>query len=687
MDQTDFSTNAKSIEVVSGELHLRLSIGTGQLTLNQITDSAGGVQYLTQMSSLFDLAASALDSTEFDYKWHITDYNQSSELGEARINGRIASHPIFFTLTVSPGPNKSEIELRLTLKNKGGAPLHLRASFPKIETLITERDNRPLEAAIPQEAGGVASFSQEVNLGMGADPEIGLPVAMNLMEVVSLHDPLTGAGVYFLDGEGDLRHDLAPLQFTLRNSSVTGHWVTDLPPNSDQSTPMLIIGVHHAGNWHTAVDRFNARHAGQSVPNVDIPAWFRDQGAIYSFSGFGGGSIYMAYPHESLDTRIESFHQLPRLLDEAKSLGTNILYLWDYWEGAPEGSRPAYWNKGDYKPRQDLGGADALRQGIQALHGQGGRVVFYLEWFIAFHHSEIGKAYGEHWAARRHNGDPHDHYRQNYSLPASGAWRDHLINVAVRLVREYDIDGIYLDSMGWQMNLPAVTRAGNKRYTSKEFSVEALRFVEHLRAAIREIKPDAVVFGENTGGSLPHLWDGGLSADFVWLAEQNQRKLLASPARYGVPNLNLYSNGYTRNETHQIFAGGHSLALANAHLPDAEYIRRLVHVRQRYKDALIYGKQAYQPKTGNDKVAAYYYAGNEHEVITVVNIADEAFCGTLALKPETPVNGWEVVWGDSQIEATPKGLLVKVAAKQLLILATHPPRSEGARRADGSPGD
>ena len=146
-----------------------------------------------------------------------------------------------------------------------------------------------------------------------------------------------------------------------------------------------------------------------------------------------------------------------------------------------------------------------------------------------------------------------------------------------------------------------------------------------MRAAIRQVKPDTIVMGENTGGLLPYYWDGGLSADFVWLAHQNQRKLLASPARYGVPNLNLYSNGHNRNETHQIFAAGHSLALANAHLPDASYLSALVHLRQNYKDALIYGAQIYQPKTGNDNVASYFYQGAKHDVITVGKHLQRAF--------------------------------------------------------------
>jgi hypothetical protein len=45
----------------------------------------------------------------------------------------------------------------------------------------------------------------------------------------------------------------------------------------------------------------------------------------------------------------------------------------------------------------------------------------------------------------------------------------------------------------------------------------------------------------------------------------------------------------------------------------AAHIKRLVEIRQTYKDALIYGRQDYQPDTNHDDVIAYLYRGNKHE--------------------------------------------------------------------------
>ena len=49
---------------------------------------------------------------------------------------------------------------------------------------------------------------------------------------------------------------------------------------------------------------------------------------------------------------------------------------------------------------------------------------------------------------------------------------------------------------------------------------------------------------------------------------------------------------------------------------NATQIQTLVEIRQPYKDALIYGMQPYQPQTGSTDVAAYFYKGTDHQIIT-----------------------------------------------------------------------
>ena len=186
--------------------------------------------------------------------------------------------------------------------------------------------------------------------------------------------------------------------------------------------------------------------------------------------------------------RLRSFRELPTLLAEAQSLGTNIVYLWDYWEGTHAGAdasgagpcapplHPPYFNKGDYIPRADLGGEDALKDGISRIHVLGGKVVLYVEPFIIFHDSYVARFrpnrgdsnQGQYLAGRYPTKPPlnvianDDEQGKEWNVydychtmvPALPEWQAHIRKVVERLVHEYGADGIFLDSFGWQMNWP-----------------------------------------------------------------------------------------------------------------------------------------------------------------------------------------------------------------------------------------
>jgi Domain of unknown function (DUF6259) len=364
------------------------------------------------------------------------------------------------------------------------------------------------------------------------------------------------------------------------------------------------------------------------------------------FAPAGAGVAALLRPDGQMEAyavsqgRITSFRQLPTLLKEATELGTNVLYLWDYWEGSDAGGMPHYWNKGDYVPRGDLGGKDALIEGIVAIHAQGGRVIAYLEPFIIYKYSEIASGKAAKWTGMQ-DGAPFSPYIDNDTMVAPFLpWQEEVVGIAQRLVKDYGIDGIFLDSWAWQMNQRLSVAKEGIIYSPAQWNEGVLTLTEKVRTAIRSIKADAVVLGETTAGPIAFTWDGGLAADFFnrvkkdpdfpWneFREMNENRLLASPVRYGFPEVLFFSNGHDLNELHQVYAAGHSLALcshwcdASMH-DDALHIKQLLDVRRELRDAMVYGKQVYQPRTSEPSVAAYYFRGNRKEVITIVN-TDEA---------------------------------------------------------------
>jgi hypothetical protein len=487
---------------------------------------------------------------------------------------------------------------------------------------------------------------------------------MNSMELVSLYDPAGRGGLFFADVEGDLDRDLAPIEFTLAGDRVSGYWVTELEPGGTATLPTVAIGVHDQGDWHKAVDYYVQQHR----PHwrfAEIPAWFRDQGAIYSHAGDTAGAIYLRFGKKSTKAHIGSFENLPVLLKEAKSLGANTIYLWDYWEGAIANEA-----KGDYIPRSDMGGPEAFREGIRRVHELGGRVITYVEGLIINYNSDIGTKKGTQWGGRDAQGRLYEHYARNYSMVAPfRPWQEYLAETCVRLVRDYDVDGIFIDSWGYQMNWPMQTDEESVLYTPKQYSQGVLSGVDRVRAAVQAIKPDAVVMGETTAGPLGRHWHGGLSADFAWLKAVNQGRIIASPVRYGIPEINWMTNGRNLNELQQVYAAGHNLALSDEDLPSAAYVKQLVEIRQEYKDALIYGHQAYQPETGDPHTAAYFYRGAQHQMIAVVNTSEEKpFAGRLILNSSESNSRWRDLLTDEKLPAQGESLALNLGPQKLRLL-------------------
>ncbi len=656
------------LQVQNRGLLLEFSVSDAALSLRRIYNKSTGFEHLNGLSPVFELSASNTSEGCTEVSHLMLDHHHVENDGrKLKVYGHAVEHPLRFVIEFDASSEQGKALVGLTLINHGSTPLAVHAVLPKISNLKTRGSGKPFMAAIPQEAGGVASYAvQPPQLGMPVDKTIGLPTAMNIMEVVSIYDADKGGGIFMCDAAIPSGQDVSPIQFTLSNNVVSGYWITTLNPGEKTSAPNFVIGVHDTGDWHVAVDDYVERHR----PNWNfprVPEWFRDQGAIYSYSGSGGGAIFMDYPVQSLAKRISSFYELPQLLDEAKSLGTNIVYLFDYWEGVKEGGMPAYWNKGDYIPRQDLGGEKALQEGIRKIHQANGRIILYLEPYIIYYYSSIGRAKGKEWAGRNATGKLDPRWPDNYEMVACfPPWQQYLVKLARKVVGDWGADGVYLDSLGWELNWPSHMLHAN--YSPQQYSEGVLQMTDEVRKSIQEIKPDAIVMGESTSGALPRHSDGGLSADFAWLRNQNQDRLLASPVRYGIPEANIMSNGHNRNELHQIYAAGHNLALANLHLPDAPYIKALVEIRQKYRDSFIYGKQIYQPRTHSDDTAAYVYRGHSHTIISIVNRSSAKYAGAIELRSDLADSTWRDIMNGELLKSKGNLLNLEVGSEGLKLL-------------------
>jgi hypothetical protein len=469
-----------------------------------------------------------------------------------------------------------------------------------------------------------------------------------------------------------------------------------------------------------ALTRLYQRDGGQWTRMDPMPTL-----PLYSVAGAATAAVVRNAQQEDvflvMQGRLRSFLDLPKLLEEARTLGTNVVYLWDYWEGAPQSAadvtgagplapaHPPYFNKGDYWPRADLGGEAAFKEGIARVHALGGKVILYVEPFIIFWDSHVArfrpaagfKSQGEYLAGRYPTKPPLsliasvDERGKEWKVydychtmvPAFPDWQAHVLKVVDRLVNQYDADGIFLDSFGWQINWPMRVEALGRELDC--WPLDYARGVLALAdAVIKKIGPERVVLVETPGGPMGRHCHGGVSADFAFHVRDglsDQTRITASAVRYGIPEVRYFSNGGdSMNRLHQIYAAGHGLALCHQHLLDGSgalvaHIRRLVDIRRTHAEALIRGRQVYQPPTedGADDVAAYCYRGADGTtILMVVNTSEVGgYAGQLRLQPEHAGSSWTDLLTGLRFSADDTALQIalpaggRAATGNLLVLA------------------
>jgi hypothetical protein len=736
----------------------------GAITLTHITSVVNGTDYLSGATPLLSFSVNDFDAKTNYYNGSFSKLSCNLTGDTIAITANSSDNLVAFSITISPdGTNPVVIvSTQVTYQGAAGsaATAFFRAILPNIQTFnVPNSGAGKAMAMVPQMIGGLLPLSQVgtaasdglgASYGFGNDAvkpsTFGLPTSLNVMELAEVYDGSSsnGGGLFFTDLDGDYSKNIAPLQFELTNTSSTsatsyqiaGYWTALLKLDQTVTLPRLAIGVHPSGDWHNAIAYYVGKRSGAwTFP--DTPTWLRAAGAIYELGVAGGGSFLDTFPTTAIDDRylgIQSFKCSGPLLpplssapgnepgnrclvdvyNDAHLLGSNVIYLTSWWDHPSNCSSLStstdrkncladfYGNKGDWIVRADFGGTSGLSEGVAQVHKVGGKVILYIEAYIAADSSVlVSSGPGNSWQARPGPPIPTSDTATDICMYSTGSecmaipntqWQDYLINRAVSLMTATGVDGFYLDSWGWQMNWPVETSAENANYTSQQWTAAALRFVDRFRAAIRAIKSDAILMGENNAGQLPFHWDGGSAADLSYwngnngAFNQDAGLLLASPIRSAMPSANFFVNGSglsgsvnsigvngsALSSVNQVIAAGHNLALGPFFLLNvmsvgtvtagasnvtpkytatppycpgvSKYIQSLVQLRSANlstQDALVYGSQLPMPTTNSSDIVAFMYQGQTNQVLAIVNNGSSAISSaTVKLDPSLGTGNW-----------------------------------------------
>jgi len=195
----------------------------------------------------------------------------------------------------------------------------------------------------------------------------------------------------------------------------------------------------YEGTWHCAAERYRAWLDTWRDPVVP-PSWVRGiTGMQLAIMKQQNGDIHWTY------------RDLDRLVDLGTESGLNLLGLYGWTEGGHDRQYPVY------DVSDEMGGEQALREGIERAHSAGQRVILYTNGQLRDISSDWHQTIGRETAAVSERGEPFGEcwqkYRDapvrlmTYACQSAAPWSDLLLSLA-RKVESLGADGILFDQLG-----------------------------------------------------------------------------------------------------------------------------------------------------------------------------------------------------------------------------------------------
>jgi hypothetical protein len=252
----------------------------------------------------------------------------------------------------------------------------------------------------------------------------------------------------------------------------------------------------YKGDWRPAARAYRARHE-QAYAHVDPPVWFRQSdGNTGVHFKKGGPGIAPAYAGQMV---LESFRDLP-----AAHLRTPI----DNSEYAFYCRTSMLTKDRKYSPhtdgeniiREDMGGAEAMREGIAGVHRLGLHVTLYVDGYVMHEECDLAKAgKGKRWAVMHKDGTltgPYSYQGFYHLCPGAVEWQDHLASMVARLLRETGADAVRLDSLGFYY-LPCYNPA-HEHATPFGYNEWIKQLLAKVRKAAIAVNPDVLLLTEGS---------------------------------------------------------------------------------------------------------------------------------------------------------------------------------------------
>ena len=395
---------------------------------------------------------------------------------------------------------------KMSLKNIGDDPAELMVSFPLISGIKLGSGNRNLMVVNDQAGYILPLWSNEGGIYGNA--------RYMSMQWGCVFDEQSRDAFGFIVRDPEIRNK--QIRYIEPSIEVSYFPPLLLEPGQSVSFPPVEILVY-TGDWKKAAVAYSKWFSRHFKP-VKHAKWVRN------IDGQGNGWFEKrGSPINSAEARVNiplnSFAELADLFRYSPVDNFELAYFCRRSMPEEVTGKVMLWTDGDNVLREDMGGAQAFREGMREVHKLGSHFTFYIEGILCPGDADIAlQGDAQEWAMMNKDGTNDGNYTEQgrklgcgllHMCVGAEGWQNHLARTCARLVRETGADGVRIDSLGFY-SYPCYNPAHNHA-TPFDYNVWIRQLLARVAATVRKENPDCLLTTEAGADFFSSFFDGCLT--------------------------------------------------------------------------------------------------------------------------------------------------------------------------------
>ena len=419
------------------------------------------------------------------------------------------------------------------------------------------------------------------------------------------------------------------------------------------------------GDWKQPMRQYSQFMRSNMQP-VQVPRWFKD-----------AYSIACAHPPFYYDAKSKKYTMAANLRNGEDAVQ---LAFWDDYVEHPKEqklSQMQRYQPGDFLVNKSRGGDRAFAEEIKKTHDNNTKIQLYIDHRFCWKETNTAKAHGQDWATMSPNGDFYGYTSGDdlYLMCCydQDKWSAYLAETCARLVKDLDIDSVYLDELGIAFPCYNPKHSHAKDGMVPVAPQELAKSMTMIRNAMKRQKPDAALMTEHAGSDyLTQFFDGSWDQTFYSRFDFVDRFYgRVCFFRFYFPHFKIAEWGPSKRHARRNLFNGMGMDLGGSE----NRAEQLLYCRNMKECSDAISSLSPEPlvKTSNDMLLANRFPSQSKTIYTLYNTSAEAITGRV-LEMES-LHGKRIVEliNDNAVAESQGQFNLEIASEDVAMLACFTP--------------